>query len=338
MELLDCTLRDGANVVANGFDAERTKMIIEGLIESNITLIEMGNCLGIGAYDANSSVSPLTDSEYCDLAVPYLNRARIGMFAGYRNVTAETVKLAADKGLHFLRIGANAGDGALAREAIARVKGAGIRCFYSIMKGYIQTPEELANEALMLAETGVDLISIMDSAGTMLPTEINEYVTAVVNAVNVPVGFHAHNNLGLSVANSLAAISAGAATIDTSLMGMGRSAGNLPTECAVAVLWKVGRLKEIDLISLLRFIDNRLGPAVAELNHEAPVKPIDIVYGYAGCHSSFAAEFDATSKKTGVDLYRLIIEVSKVDQKSPSVDLINRVADRMKNEQLRGET
>ena len=61
MKLLDCTLRDGGNVVGRGFDAELTKMIIEGLIASNIKTIEMGNCTGIGSYEADNSIAPCTD-------------------------------------------------------------------------------------------------------------------------------------------------------------------------------------------------------------------------------------------------------------------------------------
>ena len=77
MILMDCTLRDGANVVGKGFDARLTKMMIEGLIKSNIKIIEMGNCLGIGAYEANNSIAPLNDQEYLDLVQPYLDQAEM---------------------------------------------------------------------------------------------------------------------------------------------------------------------------------------------------------------------------------------------------------------------
>ena len=82
MKLLDCTLRDGGNVVGRGFDAELTKMIIEGLIASNIKTIEMGNCTGIGSYEADNSIAPCTDLEYLEIVQPYLDQAEIGMFLG----------------------------------------------------------------------------------------------------------------------------------------------------------------------------------------------------------------------------------------------------------------
>ena len=49
MKIMDCTLRDGANVVGNGFSPELTRMMIEGLLHSNIRIIEMGNAKGLGA-------------------------------------------------------------------------------------------------------------------------------------------------------------------------------------------------------------------------------------------------------------------------------------------------
>ena len=112
MLVMDCTLRDGANVVGKGFDARLTKMMIEGMIAAGITTIEMGNCLGLGAYEANGSIAPCTDEEYLQLIQPYLSQAEIGMFLGYKNATQPNVDLAARYGLKFLRIGANAGDGA----------------------------------------------------------------------------------------------------------------------------------------------------------------------------------------------------------------------------------
>lgn len=78
-----------------------------------------------------------------------------------------------------------------------------------MMKAYICPPEQLADEAKMLAEAGVDIITIMDSAGTMYPHETTAYVKALKEKAGIPVGFHGHSNLGLSQANALAAAEAG---------------------------------------------------------------------------------------------------------------------------------
>ena len=327
MKLMDCTLRDGGNVVGRGFDAELTKMMIEGLIESGITTIEMGNCTGIGSYAANKSIAPCTDLEYLELVQPYLSRAEIGMFLGYKNGSDENIGLAKQYGLNFLRVGANAGDGEQAADVVRRVKAHGLVCRYSLMKAYILTAEELADEAAMLEKCGLDEITIMDSAGTMTPDQVTEYVRAMVAKVTIPVAFHGHNNLGLSVANALAAQEAGATVFDCGLLGMARSAGNCATELAAAAFQRRGLLMDVDLMKLLAFEDEKLIPAMEKHGYHVAVKPFDLILGLAGAHSSFTGMFKEVAAEKGVPLYPLILEVSKINRKNPDRALVESVAD-----------
>ena len=334
MKLLDCTLRDGGNVVGKGFDSKLTIMIIEALIESNIKTIEMGNCLGIGAYEADNSISPLNDAEYLDIVQPYLDKAEIGMFIGIKNTNEKNINLAYEKGLHFLRIGANAGDGKSAKNAIKLIKKLGIKSKYAMMKGYVLSPKNLAEEAKMLESFGLDEITIMDSAGTMIPSQTSEYVGEMYKSVYIPIGFHGHNNMGLSVSNAMAAYESGALSLDCGLMGMARSAGNLPTETAVAAFKRLGLFDDIDFYKLLNFIDTKLEPAMKKYNFNNPIKPIDLVYGFAGCHSSFGDLFVKAANQKNVELYPLIVEVSKIDRKTPTIELIERIADKIKYDEL----
>lgn len=326
MLIMDCTLRDGANVLGKGFDAQLTKMMIEGLIGAGITTIEMGNCLGLGAYASDGSIAPCTDVEYLELIQPYLPQAEIGMFMGYKNSIQENIDLAARYSLKFLRIGANAGDGTGACEGIRRVKAAGLKCRYSLMKAYILPPEELAQEAKMLASCGLDEITIMDSAGTMLPHQVTAYAKALTAALDIPVAFHGHNNLGLSVANALAAAEGGATVFDSGLLGMARSAGNCATELLAAAFQRNGHMQEVDLYKLLDFLDAQLIPAMEQRGYHTAVKPYDLILGLSGCHSSFTQRFQAIAEECHVPLYPLVVEVSKLDQKAPSEKLIRQVA------------
>ena len=330
MKLMDCTLRDGGNVVGRGFDAKLTTMMIEGLIASGITTIEMGNCTGIGSYDADHSIAPCTDLEYLELVQPYVDKAEIGMFLGYKNGSDENIALAAKYGLNFLRVGANAGDGALAADVVRRVKKHGLVCRYSLMKAYILSAEDLAEEAAMLEKCGLDEITIMDSAGTMMPDQVTEYVRAMVKKVSIPIAFHGHNNLGLSVANALAAQQAGAVVFVCGLLGMARSAGNCATELAAAAFQRKGMLTDVDLMKLLDFEDRLLIPAMEKHGYHVAVTPFDLVLGLAGAHSSFTKMFREVAEEKGVPLYPLILAVSKVNQKNPTRELAESVADQLK--------
>lgn len=217
--LMDCTLRDGANVVGKGFSAEITEIVLDGLTASRVPIIEFGNAGGIGAYEVAGFTNALTDLEYLDIAEKYLNRgSKLGMFLNAKRYREKNVDLAAERGLSFLRVGADAGDGDIAVQAIQDIKKRGIQVFYSAMKAYLLTPDQLAEEAKKLEAAGLDEFTIMDSAGTMLPDQVAEYTEKLCNAVSMPIAFHCHNNLGLSAANAMAAYQNGAAILDCGLM------------------------------------------------------------------------------------------------------------------------
>ena len=106
------------------------------------------------------------------------------------------------------------------------------------MKSYTVTPAGFAQIVDSYKDL-VDVIYIVDSAGHMLPSELRNYIDAIHERVGmVTLGYHGHNNLGLGVANALELIDAGVEYIDTTLTGIGRSGGNVPTETMIAVLGK----------------------------------------------------------------------------------------------------
>ena len=185
----------------------------------------------------------------------------------------------------------------------------------------------------MLADAGVDKITIMDSAGTMFPKDATTYVTALKSSVTIPVGFHGHSNLGMSQANAVAAAAAGADEIDCGLLGMARSAGNCSTEIAAATLKKEGYLPEVDLYKLLAYEENELIPAMAAYDYHVAVSPTDLMLGLAGCHSNYLPMFRKVSQEEGVSLHRLIADVSAINRKNPDEALLRRAAAEIKENQ-----
>ena len=278
MNLFDNTLRDGGNVVGHGFSLELTESMVRGLLKTGIVDIELGNCKGLGAYEQAGATKAPRDEEYFEVLKPYLPKGRIGMFMLAKCANAEKVKAAAAAGLNFLRVGANASDGKGSLEAVRMVKEAGLICRYSLMKAYVSTPKELAAEAKMLQDAGVDKITIMDSAGTM---------------------------------------------------GMARSAGNCATELAAATLKKEGYLQDVDLYSLLDYLDQELIPAMEPYGYHVAVNPTDLMLGLAGCHSNFLPMFRKVAVEEGVSLLKLIADVSAIDRKNPPESLLREVAGKL---------
>lgn len=318
MQILDCTLRDGANVLGKGFPKDITEMILSGLIENGIDIIEFGNAGGIGAYDVAGMIAPLTDNEYIELAQPFIDKAEIGMFLNAKRYREKYVDMASDGNMKFIRVGAEPGMADISKAPIEKIKKSGMKVRYAMMKAYLEPPEKLAREAKVLQSYGLDEITIMDSAGMMLPAEAKAYASALSTALEIPVGFHGHNNLGLSAANALAAYEGGAQVMDCGLMGMARSAGNLATENAVLIFKKLGKLPAVDSFGLLDFIDNKLAPKMSEHDYRAAISPLDLILGYTGTHSSFLKLFKKVSEENKVPLYRLIEAVSATNIRNPT--------------------
>lgn len=327
MKLMDCTLRDGANVVGKGFDAEITQITLDILTSTGVDYIEFGNAGGIGAYEVAGFTAALTDDEYLRLVQPYLGKSCIGMFLNATRYRANNdVPKAAQAGLDFLRVGCEAGKGEIAVAPIKEIKAQGMKAFYSAMKAYLLPPKELAEEARMLEEAGLDEYTIMDSAGCMFPEEVAEYTRILKETLHIPIAFHCHNNLGLSAANALAAYQNGAEILDCGLMGMARSAGNLATEVCTALMQRYGEFDHIDFYGMLDGINDRLMPAMEQHNYHNPITPFDLVLGVSGAHSSYGKQFKAVAAEENVSVYQLIVEVSRRDRRKPSEALMHEVA------------
>ena len=67
-------------------------------------------------------------------------------------------------------------------------------------------------------------------------------------------------------------------------------------------------------------------PAMEREGYHNPIKPLDLVLGYSGCHSSFVPTYKDVAAAAGVNVYELIIETSKRNQKNPTRELMEEVA------------
>lgn len=303
-EILDCTLRDGSHAVGHSFTARDTRLIVAGLVKAGIQVIEIGKSSGLGSNKGN-----VPDEDFLDAVTPFMGKAEIGMFYRPEFYEAEKLDMAAEKGIGFLRVGTDAGKASSSESVIPKIRQRGIKVRFSLMKAHALTPEALAEEARKAESYGAQVVTIMDSTGTFLPEQVKFYVSALVDAVDIPVGFHGHNNLGLAIANALAALDVGASSLDGSLTGLARSAGNAPTEMLCAVLGRLGIPIKADLSELLRFIDTGFSGIVPETKG---VPPLDLVFGIAGFHSRDITTVRKVSEETGADLYELILAVARL--------------------------
>jgi 4-hydroxy-2-oxovalerate aldolase len=308
VNLLECTLRDGSYAVGFRFTKEDTAMLCRLLSGLGFKYIEIGHGLGISASSAGKGKMPSSDRELLAVAKANAAGAKIGMFCIPGIATLSALREMAQQGLDFVRIGANSDQ---IEEAFPYLEEACKQRLYpmlNFMKSYAITPREFAKKAKSAAKLGAAVIYLVDSAGGMLPEEIAEYLKEARQATRAQLGLHAHNNLQLATANALQAIESGATFIDTTLCGLGRSAGNVPTEVMVALLDNLGIKSGIDLFRLMDAADKYLSPLMDRIQmHDM----LSVVMGASKFHSSFFPQVKKAAQKYGVDERRLTFLMGK---------------------------
>src|SRR5947199_8264017 len=128
----------------------------------------------------------------------------------------EDLRLASSYKMNFVRIGTNVTQIAESEKFIKQAKDLGMFVSYNPMKSYAVSPELWGRGAAQACEWGADIVCLVDSAGSMDPDEVSQYLRAGRASSPVHLGFHGHDNLSLSMANTLRAVDEGAVLVDSS--------------------------------------------------------------------------------------------------------------------------
>jgi 4-hydroxy-2-oxovalerate aldolase len=182
---------------------------------------------------------------------------------------------------------------------------------------------KLVQQAKLMESYGADTVYMVDSAGALLPPQVRERIRALKDHLTVNIGFHAHNNLSLAMANTLAAIEEGATRIDGSIRCLGAGAGNTQTEVLVAVLDKMGIKTGIDVFKMMDIAEELVAPI---LEKPQEITRDSLVLGYAGVYSSFLLFAQRAAKKFNVDSREILIELGKRHVVGGQEDMIMDVA------------
>jgi len=193
--ILDCTIRDGSYVVDFQFTAEDTAVIAAGLENAGVEWIEIGHGLGLNASAAGKGAAAASDEAYLRAAQETLRHAMWGMFFIPGIGRREDLDLAASHGMRFVRIGANAPDIAQTEPFVRQALALGLHVSVNLMKSYAVPPERLVELSKMAEGYGAHVVSLVDSAGTMLPDDVRGYVSRMKDGLRVDIGFHGHDNL-----------------------------------------------------------------------------------------------------------------------------------------------
>lgn len=309
-EILEVTLRDGSYLVDFQFTAEDTALIASALDSAGFRWIEVGHGLGLNASAAGKGAAAASDEEYMEAAAQAVQKARWGMFFIPGIGRAEDLRLASRYHMGFVRIGTNVTELSGVQPLIALAKELGMIVSYNAMKSYAVPPAEFGRCAALARQWGADIICLVDSAGGMYPDDVAAYLQAARDACDAPLGFHGHDNLALAMANTLRAMESGAVLLDSSLQGIGRSAGNTITEVLVAIMKRRGYLPAIDLNTVTDLGQALIQPTLRRRGMD----PMAVIGGSARFHSSFTPKVQAYARKYGLDVRDLIVRLCAEDQ------------------------
>ncbi|MET0573454.1 MAG: 4-hydroxy-2-oxovalerate aldolase, partial [Pedobacter agri] len=319
----DSTLRDGNHAVAHQLSASQIASYAAAADKAGVPIVEVGHGNGLGASSMQVGLSLEDDQTMLETARKHLSKSKLGIHVipGFATIKRDLIK-ALDIGVDVVRVASHCTEADITQRHLGFVRERGKEAYGVLMMSHMASASVLLEEAQKMELYGAEGIIIMDSAGAYLPCDVAEKITTLVNGLKVPVGFHAHNNLGLAIANSITAIESGAKLLDATARGFGAGAGNAQIEVLVAVLEKTGYITGIDFYGILDASDlaeKEVMPVVPTIKSES------IVSGLSGVFSGFAKHVTRISKEYGVDQRDVYRELGKRKVVGGQEDLIIEV-------------
>jgi 4-hydroxy-2-oxovalerate aldolase len=323
INLVDTTLRDGSHAVLHKYTVEQVTAIAAGLDQAGIRYLELSHGDGLAGSSYNYGRSAVSEEKLLKAVSGIVKNAKLTVLLLPGIGTIEDLKMAADCGAKVVRVATHVTEADISEQHIGMAKKLGMMAVGFLMMAHMAPPEKIVEQAKLLESYGADYVNIADSAGALLPEEVTERIGAVVQALKVPVGFHAHNNLTLASINSIAAIEAGATFIDGTCRGLGAGAGNTQIEVLTGLLRKKGYETGVDFYKIMDVAENIVEPMML-----APqvVRNAPLMLGYSGVYSSFLLHTYNAAEKFNLNPRDILVELGKRRMVGGQEDMIVDVA------------
>lgn len=322
--LVDTTLRDGSHAMRHQFTRDQVRKIVKALDAAGVPVIEVSHGDGLGGSSLQYGLSLTSEMELIEEACAAATKAKIAALLLPGVGTRNELKEAVARGIQMVRVATQCTEADVSEQHFGIAKEMGLETAGFLMMAHMRPPEFLAEQARLMESYGCDCVYVVDSAGALLPQGAAARVSMLKQAlVKAKVGFHAHNNLGLGIGNTLAALEAGADWVDGTLRGLGAGAGNTATEVLAAVLDRLGCNPGLDVFRLLDAAEFVLAPMM-------PFQPIPdrdaVAIGYAGVYSTFLLHAKRLGEKYGVDPLKILVELGRRKTMAGQEDMILDVA------------
>lgn len=321
--LTDSTLRDGSHAVAHQFTTDQVTALVTRLDAAGVPVIEVSHGDGLGGSSFNYGFSGTDEMALLRAAVGARRRSKIAVLMLPGIGTKDDLRLASELGADIARIATHCTEADIAEQHISLAKELGMEAVAFLMLSHMIAPDQLLEQAKKAQSYGADCVYLVDSAGALTIDDARRRVAALADGLDVQVGVHAHNNLSLAVANSMAALEEGALQVDGCTTGLGAGAGNCPTEVLIAALDRAGISSGIDPMVMVDIAEEVVRPVRPEMG---VIDRDGLTMGYAGVYGSFLLHAKRAADRYGVPTKDILLELGRRQVVGGQEDMIIDVA------------
>lgn len=322
--IFDSTLRDGQHAIAHQLSAEQAREYCRAIDGSGVYTVIVGHGNGLGASSIQVGLSATPDIELITAARTELKKTKLGVFIlpGFGTIKNDLAPALA-AGVDLVCVASHCTEANVTKQYIEYAVKKNKEVFGILMMYHLTTKERLLEEAQKMVTYGAQGIIIMDSAGSSTPQLVKDTITHLTAHLNVPIGFHAHNNLGMAIGNTMIALEAGATIADGTLRGFGAGAGNCQLETLVALLQKTGVDVGVNLYQLMDASDQVVAKIMKKPQE---IDSVSITSGLAGVFSGFALPVKRAAAEFGIDPRDIFIELGRRRVVGGQEDMVIEVA------------
>ena len=322
----DMCLRDGMHPRQHQITVDEMVTVARAMEDAGVPLIEVTHGDGLGGKSVNYGFPAASDEEYLNAVCKVTSNTRVSALLLPGIGTVDHLKMAVDCGIGTIRVATHCTEADVSEQHIRMAcQIDGLDTVGFLMMAHMIEPEALLVQLLLMESYGANCVYITDSAGYMLPDDVTARVALARRELKpeTELGFHGHHNLAMGVANSIAAVAAGANRIDGSMAGLGAGAGNTPLEVFLAVCDRMGIETGVDIFKAMDIAEDLIVPL---MDHMVRVDRDSLTLGWAGVYSSFLLFAKRSAEKYQLSSRDILVELGRRRTVGGQEDMIEDLA------------